>query len=174
MEEQQGGESLVSADYAWSMSKSGVSSTLRMLMLANRLGLPKWLISIGGRAQAFWLRHVGGRGPLSADLLVLTTRGRVSGKQRSTSLLYFDRGPRRYVVASFAGSDHPPAWYLNLVADPHVTVELNGKRSDALARELEQDEADALWPTLDAIFPPFVEYRERTSRRIPVIEIVAD
>jgi deazaflavin-dependent oxidoreductase (nitroreductase family) len=142
-----------------------------MLMLGNRLGLPKAVIRAAGRVQAIWLRLVRGHGPFSTELLVLTTRGRMSGRSRSAALLYLEHDRRRYVVASFAGSARPPGWYLNLIADPHVTVELKGIRSPAVARELSSDEADALWPALDGYFPPFADYRAHVSRRIPVVEI---
>ena len=76
-----------------------------------------------------WFMQLGGR------LIVLMTRGRRSGRERSTALLYFDHGTKRYVVASFAGVDQHPARYLNLVAEPHVTAEVHGERTPmSLAR----------------------------------------
>ena len=73
-----------------------------MRNLLDRLSwipFPAWFMRFGGRLNAAWLRIAGSRGPLTADVLILTTRGRRSGQERSTVILYFDRDGRRYVVA---------------------------------------------------------------------------
>jgi deazaflavin-dependent oxidoreductase (nitroreductase family) len=112
---------------------------------------------------------------LTRDVLVLTTTGRRSGVPRSTPLYYVHRGAgtddRYYVAASFAGRDAPPLWYLNLVANPEVSIRIGNARIGCRARVLESDEADAVWPLLDATYRPFARYRLRTDRVIPVIEL---
>jgi deazaflavin-dependent oxidoreductase (nitroreductase family) len=144
----------------------------RLLNLLSPIPFPAAFQRAFGRLNAAWLRATHGRGPLTSGALVLTTHGRRSGKERSTVLLHFDLDGRRYVVASFAGADQPPAWYLNLLADPQVAVEIRGVRTAVLARVLSADEAAAIWPRLDAAYPGFVRYRARTSRSIPVVELV--
>ena len=56
-------------------------------------------------------------------VLLLTTKGRKSGKRRVTPLLYVADGDRIVVVASNGGSDRSPAWWLNISSDPAVEVE---------------------------------------------------
>lgn len=75
-------------------------------------------------------------------------------------------------MASFGGGDRAPAWFLNLVADPNVTVEMDGLTMSCKARVLPAHEADALWPYLDEAFHGFARYRRRTDRPIPIIELV--
>ena len=128
----------------------------------------------GGRLNAAWLRIVRGRGPLTSNVLILTTRGRRSGRERSTTLLFFDRDGRRYVVASFAGVDQQPAWYLNLVADPRVRTEVGAEVTQCVARVLDADEAADTWPFLEEAYHGFRRYRKRTTREIPIVELVPE
>lgn len=146
----------------------------RLLNWLSPIPFPAWFMQFGGRLNAAWLRFARGRGPLTSDVLVLTTRGRRSGRERSTSLLYFDHGTKRYIVASFAGVNQHPAWYLNLVADPHVTGEVRGERTPLVARVLDESEAAKLWPFLDDKYSGFRRYRRRTPRQIPIVELIPD
>jgi deazaflavin-dependent oxidoreductase (nitroreductase family) len=131
---------------------------------------PGW-IRAGGRFHLALLRRFPRAGILGADTLVLTTRGRTSGLPRSTPVYYVRQGEHLYIAASFAGRDAPPSWYLNLVADPQVEVDVTGERGGYLARVLSPDEAASIWPMLMAVYHPFARYQRRTSRRIPVIEL---
>ncbi len=144
----------------------------RLLDLLSPIPFPGWFMRLAGRLNTRWLRLAGGRGPLSSNVLILTTRGRRSGQERSTALLYFERAGRVYVVASFAGEDRHPAWYLNLVADANVTEERHGKVTRCVAHVLDQDEAAALWPFLDDTYHGFGRYRQRTRREIPIVQLI--
>ena len=104
-------------------------------------------VRLGSRLHLWLLRHCGAAGFLGRDVLVLTTTGRRTGVPRSTPLYYVHRGDaadRKYwVAASFAGRNAPPAWYLNLIADPQVGVQVGGRRIACRARVLEPGEAQA-------------------------------
>ncbi len=102
-------------------------------------------------------------------VLILTTTGRHSGQRRSTPLIYQPSGENYVVVASKGGADEPPAWYLNLEADPAVEVQVRGDRFAARARTADAQEKPALWHTMTAAWPPYDEYQEKTSREIPVV-----
>ena len=132
-------------------------------------------VRLGSRLHLWLLRHCGAAGFLGRDVLVLTTTGRRTGVPRSTPLYYVHRGDaadRKYwVAASFAGRNAPPAWYLNLIADPQVGVQVGGRRIACHARVLEPGEAQGVWPRLDATYRPFARYRRRAERVIPVIEL---
>jgi deazaflavin-dependent oxidoreductase (nitroreductase family) len=131
---------------------------------------PGW-VRAGGRFHLALLRRFPRAGLLGGDTLVLTTRGRRSGRARSTPVYCVRRGDRLYVAASFAGSDAPPNWYLNLVADPRVEVDLAGRHAGYRARVLSQDEAAPVWAELATIYRPFLRYQRRTRRLIPVVEL---
>jgi deazaflavin-dependent oxidoreductase (nitroreductase family) len=102
-------------------------------------------------------------------VLVLTTIGRKSGKRRSTPLGYLPFGDGYAVIASNAGSDRVPAWWLNLQANPEASVLAERKRSVVRARRATGTEDDMVWGEFARLNPGFDEYRTLTERRIPVI-----
>lgn len=108
------------------------------------------------------------------DHLLLTTIGRKSGQERTCPLTYLADGDRYVLVASNGGSDRPPAWYFNLVADPQVTLEVGGDALSATARIAEGEERDALWGRLKAYNPFYADYEQVTDRTIPVVVCTPD
>lgn len=103
--------------------------------------------------------------------LLLTTRGRNSGKLRRTALVYVRDGERYVLAASNAGADRHPAWYLNLVADPNVTVQTGAQTFVARARTATAQEKPRLWQLIVATMPSYHGYQDATSRDIPVVII---
>src|SRR4051812_48223771 len=101
--------------------------------------------------------------------LLLTTTGRRSGEQRTTPLIYGRDGDAYVIVASKGGSPEPPAWYLNLSAEPEVEVQVLGDRFKARARTATADEKPGLWEKMVAEWPSYDEYQEKTEREIPVV-----
>jgi deazaflavin-dependent oxidoreductase (nitroreductase family) len=103
------------------------------------------------------------------DLCVLTTTGRKSGVERRNPVAYFPHSEGLAVVASANGSDKNPAWYLNLVANPEVTVEIDGVERPMTARTASDAEKEQIWPRVVAQVKSFDSYRTKTSRNIPVV-----
>ena len=101
--------------------------------------------------------------------LILTTTGRRSGAERRNALIYGQHGDDYLVVASKGGADDPPAWYLNLQANPEVQVQVLGNRFTARARTATPEEKPALWRTMTAEWPAYDEYQQKTEREIPVV-----
>jgi deazaflavin-dependent oxidoreductase (nitroreductase family) len=101
--------------------------------------------------------------------LLLTTTGRKSGERRETPLIYQRQGDDYLVVASKGGADAPPAWYLNLQADPEVEVQVLGDRFTARARTATAAEKPELWKIMAATWPAYDEYQTKTDREIPVV-----
>ena len=104
-----------------------------------------------------------------STILLLTTKGRRSGKERTTPLIYQPYNGAHLVVASRGGADQPPAWYRNLEADPEVVVQVKGDRFRARARSANADEKPDMWRTMTAIWPDYDDYQARTERDIPVV-----
>jgi deazaflavin-dependent oxidoreductase (nitroreductase family) len=102
-------------------------------------------------------------------VLILTTTGRRSGDQRSTPLIYQRHGDDYLVVASKGGAPDDPAWYLNLKAEPEVTVQVLGDRFKAHARTASAEEKPDLWRTMAAAWPAYDDYQGNTERDIPVV-----
>ncbi len=101
--------------------------------------------------------------------LLLTTKGRKSGEQRTTPLIYQEHDGNYLVVASKGGADEPPAWYLNLQADPTATVQVKEDVFEARSRDASPDEKPDMWAKMTAAWPAYDEYQEKTDRPIPVV-----
>ncbi|WP_285778729.1 nitroreductase family deazaflavin-dependent oxidoreductase [Microtetraspora sp. NBRC 13810] len=101
--------------------------------------------------------------------LILTTTGRRSGERHSTPLIYQRSGDDYLLVASKGGSDAPPAWYLNLQANPEVEVQVKADRFRARARTATPEEKPEMWRTMTAAWPAYDEYQTKTDREIPVV-----
>lgn len=104
-----------------------------------------------------------------ATCLVLATRGRRSGEWRDVPLIFGADGRHCVVVASKGGAPEHPVWYRNLVADPHVKVQVRADRFDAVARTAQGAERERLWRIMTAVWPNYDDYVKRTTREIPVV-----
>jgi deazaflavin-dependent oxidoreductase (nitroreductase family) len=110
-------------------------------------------------------------------LVLLTTAGRRSGEPRTTPMMFHRDGDRILVIASNIGAPRHPDWYLNVVADPQVTVEVgdeSGAARRAVARTLEGAERETVWEVLKATYPFFAEHERKTTRTIPVVALLPD
>ena len=101
--------------------------------------------------------------------VVITMRGRRSGKVRKAAVMRIEHEGSYAAVASKGGAAHHPGWYLNLLADPDVTVQ-DGPDVHALrAREVEGEEKAAWWARAVEVWPAYDGYQKRTDRPIPVV-----
>ena len=105
------------------------------------------------------------------NTLLLTTRGRKTGKLRRTALIYGRDGDRYVVVASKGGAQNHPEWYLNLAADPEVWVQVGADKFTARARTASAEEKPGLWRLMTSIWPDYDRYQEGTTRDIPVVAL---
>jgi deazaflavin-dependent oxidoreductase (nitroreductase family) len=104
--------------------------------------------------------------------VVLTTTGRKSGDLRRNALIYGKDGDDFILIASYGGRPTHPLWYLNLVADPSVTIQERADVVNGVAETVpEGEERDRLWDKMVSIFPPYAEYQAKTERRIPVVRV---
>ncbi len=101
-------------------------------------------------------------------VVVLTTVGASSGLVRKTPLMRVEHDGRYAVVASQGGAPQHPAWYRNLLADPHVELQDGPVRQDMTAREVTGEEKAQWWARAVEVWPPYAEYQTKTDRQIPV------
>lgn len=104
-------------------------------------------------------------------LLLLHTTGAKSGLPRLNPTAYTEDGDRLVIIASKSGADTHPDWYYNVVSNPHVTVEVGSEKYDAIAIVAEEPERTRLFDQMAGQYPGFEEYRQKTSRVIPVITL---
>jgi deazaflavin-dependent oxidoreductase (nitroreductase family) len=102
-------------------------------------------------------------------VLLLTTTGRRSGRARTTPLTYFEAGEDIVVVASNGGEDRPPAWWLNLGAQPEAAITIGSDTHPVTARTATDEEHERLWPMITAAHAGYAAYARRTSRPIPLV-----
>jgi deazaflavin-dependent oxidoreductase (nitroreductase family) len=107
-----------------------------------------------------------------ATLLLLTTTGAKSGQPRIAPLAYLPDGKRVFIFASKGGAPTNPDWYHNLVANPVATVEVGTEKFQASARILEEAERAEVYARQVKRMPGFGDYEQKTTRKIPVVELV--
>jgi deazaflavin-dependent oxidoreductase (nitroreductase family) len=112
--------------------------------------------------------RIGGR-LWDLPVVLLTTTGRKSGKQRTVPLCSLRDGDDVVVIASYGGLDQPPAWWLNLEANPNAELLSGRTRRTVTARNAAADERARLWAAVTARAPGYLEYERRTTREIPVV-----
>ena len=140
---------------------------------------PVWLIKAFANAHVALYRLSGGalggklgKGPVA----LLTVRGRKSGKPLTTPLIYVETDRGYAVIASFGGSPKHPAWYLNLKAAGVAELELGRRQISVRVEEapIGSDRYRVIWRDTVAVYPDYSSYQARTSRPIPVVELIPD
>ena len=121
-----------------------------------------------GRVGSRWRIGAGFRRPV--PVLLLNHRGRVSGKQFTTPLLYLQDGASFMVVGSQGGLPKDPQWVANLRVHPETNIELRERGVVRVrARVAAPTERSRLWPKLVELYADFATYQTWTDRQIPVV-----
>ena len=132
--------------------------------------MPLWAT----RLHAWVYRRSSGRflGRMSGQpVLLLQTTGRRSGETQTTPVQYLADADTFVVVASNAGAARPPAWYLNLRADPHARVRVGARVVDVLAQEAAGRERAALWHRLTGANRYLQRAAHKAGRDLPLITL---
>jgi deazaflavin-dependent oxidoreductase (nitroreductase family) len=144
-------------------------------MGATPSNLPNWifehvkLYKTDPAKAHLWDSSLGG-GKGMVTTLLLTTKGRKTGKDISIPLIYAPYGSAFVVIASKGGAPDHPAWYKNLVANPLCDIQVSTKAYKAKARTATGEERAKLWKQLQAVYPPYDDYQKAaTGREIPVV-----
>lgn len=106
---------------------------------------------------------------LGVPILLLTVTGRKTGRQRTTPLMYFNDAEDLLIVASKGGHPSHPEWYLNLVANPDVMVQVGREKIQMRSFTANDDERSRLWPQVVKGYNGYGEYQSKTTRKIPVV-----
>ena len=123
----------------------------------------------GGREGHLWDASIAGEGLGLTPTLLLTTVGRKTGQKRTMPLIYGKVGANHIVIGSKGGSQTHPAWYLNLLANPEVNLQVATENFNARARIATGGERAQIWKHMLTVYPPYHDYQAKTSREIPVV-----
>ncbi|MDA8072354.1 MAG: nitroreductase family deazaflavin-dependent oxidoreductase [Actinomycetota bacterium] len=103
-------------------------------------------------------------------IIVVTSRGRRTGKLRKNPVMRVEHDGEYALVASKGGAPTHPVWYYNLRDHPdEVTVQDGPEPFDVHVREVTGEERRVWWERAVAAFPPYAEYQQQTERLIPVL-----
>jgi len=132
----------------------------------------KAFIKLFIQLHTFFYKLTGGRfGSEMGEykILLLTTKGRISGLDRTTPLGYFDHEDGYLIIASNGGLANHPDWYFNLKSDPQVSIQIKDQTFNAQAQVLNGEPRTPIWERIVAEAPQYGEYENRTDRLIPVV-----
>jgi deazaflavin-dependent oxidoreductase (nitroreductase family) len=104
-------------------------------------------------------------------LVLLTTTGARTGQPHTTPMMFHRDGGRLLVIASNAGAPRHPDWYVNLVRQPLVSVEVGEDTYEAQAVPVTGAERERLWAELKEQYPFFAEHEAMVERTIPVVAL---
>ncbi|MGO8996642.1 MAG: nitroreductase family deazaflavin-dependent oxidoreductase [Polyangiaceae bacterium] len=123
--------------------------------------------------HVFLFRSTGGKMGSSMGgqkVVLLTTKGNKSGKERTVPLMVFEDGGSSFLIASAGGSPANPAWFKNIQGDPNVTIEEKGRRFTARAEVVTGEQRTRIWDLVTRTQPRFTEYKKNAQgREIPVV-----
>ena len=121
------------------------------------------LYESSGGAQGTTLRETG------LPVIIVTNRGNKTGAIRKTPLMRVKDGDNYVLVGSQGGAPKNPVWVYNLRADTGVEIRDETDVYSMRVREVEDDpERARLWDIAVVAFPPYEEYQNKTTRKIPV------
>jgi deazaflavin-dependent oxidoreductase (nitroreductase family) len=104
-----------------------------------------------------------------SEILLLTTRGRRSGEERTQPLIQREIDGNYVIVASKGGAPEHPAWFLNMREQDEVDVQVRADRFRARHRVAEGEERERLWKAMTEVWPAYEDYQAKTDRQIPVV-----
>lgn len=123
----------------------------RMHVLLNTITFGQFFNALNGREVCF-----------------VTMTGAKSGRRLTIPLMYVPYKSGVLLVASMGGAPNNPVWYHSVAKNPDIIVKHRGKKMQLHARLAQPEEKPALWPICDSHYPPYADYRARTTRDIPI------
>jgi proline iminopeptidase len=139
--------------------------------------MPQWMrdhvdqyLSSGGTEGHMYTIRPANAPEITVPSLLLTTIGRKSGERFLFPLFYGRAGDGYFVIASKGGAPKHPVWYLNLLANPEVDIQVGTSKMRARARTASGSERTELWEQAVRFFPPYADYQRKSQgREIPVV-----
>lgn len=167
------------AGVAWGMPPAGGAAARGgdEALWPESVGWPEWrwkrraLRAVSAFHRAAY-RATGGRLARfmrGGEVMLLTTTGRKTRRARTWPLCFLSSGDDIVVVASAAGAERHPGWYLNLRDNPNVQVQVGGSSRAMVARTAEGFDRARLWERLVGKYPVLERYQRQVERAFPVV-----
>jgi len=134
--------------------------------------LTKFFLKIAIKIHIFIYRQTNGSlggSTGGAGVLLLTSKGRKTGKERITPLSFMMDGSNYVIIASNGGIKKNPGWFYNLKENKDVTIRIKDITKEVKATITSNNEQNRLWPIITARGPEYAKYQEKTSRKIPIV-----
>lgn len=106
---------------------------------------------------------------MDRPIVLMTYRGKKSGKVRKTPVMRVEEDGRYAAVASKGGAPEHPQWYASLLAEPEIELQDGTAKGTYRVREVAGEERASWWERGVAAYPPYAEYQQKTDREIPVL-----
>lgn len=130
--------------------------------------MDKHIISLASFLYCVSKGRIGGK-MFGGDVLLLTSTGRKTGKQRTVPLIYFMDGSAYVLTASLGGAPKHPGWFFNLRGNPHAVIQVKDKQINVVAEVADKEKKRELWMRLVAAMPFYEAYQQKTTREIPMV-----
>jgi deazaflavin-dependent oxidoreductase (nitroreductase family) len=102
-------------------------------------------------------------------VVIVTNTGNKTGATRKTPLMRVKDGSNYILVGSRGGAPTNPVWVYNLRANPEVEIRDRQDVYQMRVREVsDAAERSRVWAVAVQAYPPYEDYQQRTSRKIPV------
>lgn len=98
-------------------------------------------------------------------IVMVTTTGAKSGKQRTVPVLGLPTEDGIAVIASNFGQHKQPGWYYNLRANPEGELAVDGQRRHFRAVEATGERRAQIWAAGLRIYPGWTQYEKRAAHR---------
>ncbi len=118
----------------------------------------------GGRTTVG--RAVGG-----LPVVMLTTTGAKSGKQRTNPVNVIPFGDDLALVASNYGRGTVPGWAHNLIANPNATLTYRDQDHTIVAGAAEGDDYEEAFAAALVVYPGYARYRRNVTHTIPIFTL---
>jgi deazaflavin-dependent oxidoreductase (nitroreductase family) len=112
--------------------------------------------------------------PAGRDVVLLTTRGRRTGRDHTVLIQAFHDGEDIVLVVANAGRGTLPDWYCNLISAGSAIVERRGQRLTARPVVVDPETAAALWPRILEIAPTYARYAKLAGSDLPLVRLVTE
>lgn len=128
-----------------------------------------FMLRTAGAVHAFVYRRGMARKMGKMPLVLLTTTGRKSGKPHTVALGTVLEGDGWIVIASNGGANVNPSWWLNMVTNPNVTLQVSDQVIKARMQEITNPaDRERIWNNVLASGKGYANYPKKTSRVIPL------